>query len=825
MVSSWLAHQTFLATFPDAVPYRDRSSTERARAGQRRAAVLVTVPRPGNDRPARTRTISRSPTAGRRPHRRPQPRSPGSSSTSEQQNQGVGPCSTVPGQGRPAPPRRSARPQRSCWPQARAPGCAPRSRRSCTRSPGAACSATRCTPSPRSSPSTSSWSSGTGRPGRRRRRRRSAEELARPVLAAVQEKRLGTGHAVRCALDVAAGRAHGPRPRHLRRRAAARARHARARCCADHAGSGAALTLLTSELDDPTGYGRVLRETDGTVTRIVEEADATREQRAVQRGQLRRVRVRRRASSSRRSAGCAPPTARASSTSPTSSRSRTTTAPTCAASAAPTAGRCAGSTTASSSPPLRAELNRRLLEHWMLAGVTVVDPATTWVDVQVRLEPDVVLQPGTQLHGATSVAGGAEVGPDTTLTDCEIGAGAARRPHARHRRGDRARARPSGRSPTCGPGARLGERGKIGTFVEVKNADIGAGTKVPHLTYVGDATIGELQQHRRVLGVRQLRRRAQAAHGRRLARADRLGQHVRRPGARRRRRLHRGRHRACARTCRRGRSPCRPGHSAPSRGGSRRSGPAPRPRRPPPSAVDPAQRRSMEAQHGERDVGDPEEEPDALLGAGAPRAGRAGGQAPGRDDHAAVGVLVRQRRDLRPVRGVGARLRRVRAAVALGADQRPDHGTADHGRRAEARLGEADHRGHAVLGLRAPGQEAPRPRADLGPADRRHVPGRGRRPDHDRRPAHRADPGLLRRPGGPPVRAAGARRARQAHLRRPRARRRLPRLRPRAAGRALGRDARRHPAGVHPQDPRPATSPTRPSPTASSARSTGGSAW
>jgi bifunctional UDP-N-acetylglucosamine pyrophosphorylase/glucosamine-1-phosphate N-acetyltransferase len=136
------------------------------------------------------------------------------------------------------------------------------------------------------------------------------------------------------------------------------------------------------------------------------------------------------------------------------------------------------------------ELNRRVLERWMRAGVTVVDPASTWIDVQVTLAPDVVLQPGTQLLGHTAVEGGAEIGPDTTLAGCEIGAGASV-------------VRTHGRDSVIGPGAsvgpfaylrpgsRLGERGKIGTFVEVKNSDIGAGSKVPHLSYVGDATIGE----------------------------------------------------------------------------------------------------------------------------------------------------------------------------------------------------------------------------------------------------------------------------------------------------------------------------------------------
>jgi bifunctional UDP-N-acetylglucosamine pyrophosphorylase/glucosamine-1-phosphate N-acetyltransferase len=138
---------------------------------------------------------------------------------------------------------------------------------------------------------------------------------------------------------------------------------------------------------------------------------------------------------------------------------------------------------------LRAELNRRVLDGWMRAGVTIVDPATTWVDVDVELAQDVTLLPGTQLHGATSVATGATIGPDTTLTDVEIHEGATVvRTH-----GSLA---VIGAGATVGPfaylrpGTVLGERGKIGTFVETKNAEIGAGSKVPHLSYVGDATIG-----------------------------------------------------------------------------------------------------------------------------------------------------------------------------------------------------------------------------------------------------------------------------------------------------------------------------------------------
>jgi bifunctional UDP-N-acetylglucosamine pyrophosphorylase / glucosamine-1-phosphate N-acetyltransferase len=337
-------------------------------------------------------------------------------------------------------------------------------------------------------------------------------ELARPILAAEQEKRLGTGDAVRCGLEALPADVTGPvlvtygdvpmlEPATL------------AGLAREHAESGAVITLLTTDLDDPSGYGRVLRESDGTVTRIVEDADATPEQLAVREvnsgvyafdarflaaaiGRLRAannqgelyltdlVKIAHDDGGDVRGVRCAD------------------------------GWQVRGVNDRVQLAATRAELNRRLLERWMLTGVTVVDPATTWLDVQARLEPDVVLHPGTQLHGATSVAGGAEVGPDTTLTDCEIGAGAVV-------------VRTHGTSAVIGPGAsvgpfaylrpgaQLGERGKIGTFVEVKNADIGAGTKVPHLTYVGDATIGEhsnigassvfvnydgVQKHRTVVG-------------------------------------------------------------------------------------------------------------------------------------------------------------------------------------------------------------------------------------------------------------------------------------------------------------------------------------
>ena len=139
---------------------------------------------------------------------------------------------------------------------------------------------------------------------------------------------------------------------------------------------------------------------------------------------------------------------------------------------------------------LGAELNRRIVEGWMRQGVTVVDPATTWIDVDVSLGRDVTIHPQTQLHGATTIGDDVTIGPDTTLAHVEIGDGATVvRTHGSHAF--------IGAGATVGPfaylrpGTELGAKGKIGTFVETKNASIGAGSKVPHLSYVGDATIGE----------------------------------------------------------------------------------------------------------------------------------------------------------------------------------------------------------------------------------------------------------------------------------------------------------------------------------------------
>lgn len=311
-----------------------------------------------------------------------------------------------------------------------------------------------------------------------------ADRLGRPVTTAVQDKQLGTGHAVRCGLDALDGPPEGPvlvSYGDVPLLEAATLDD----LLAEHAQAGADVTLLTSDAADPTGYGRVVRDGDGVVTAIVEQADATPEQQAITEinsgiyvfdGLFLTAALDRLDTANSQGEFYL--------TDLVGMAGRT------AALRCPDPWQVQGVNDRVQLAAVGAELNRRVARRWMLAGVTVVDPATTWIDVDVTLAPDVVLRPGTQLHGATSVATGAQIGPDTTLTDCTVAedASVVRTHGASAEIGPRAQVGPYS---YLRPGTRLGADGKIGGFVEVKNADIGAGSKVPHLTYVGDATIGE----------------------------------------------------------------------------------------------------------------------------------------------------------------------------------------------------------------------------------------------------------------------------------------------------------------------------------------------
>ena len=137
-----------------------------------------------------------------------------------------------------------------------------------------------------------------------------------------------------------------------------------------------------------------------------------------------------------------------------------------------------------------AMLRDRINDEWMHAGVTIIDPTTTWIDSTVELSPDVTLHPGTALLGSTKIASGAVIGPRTTLTDCVVKEGAQVLESI-------ALQTVIGEGASVGPftylraGTQLGDATKAGAFVEMKNAVVGTGSKVPHLSYVGDATIGE----------------------------------------------------------------------------------------------------------------------------------------------------------------------------------------------------------------------------------------------------------------------------------------------------------------------------------------------
>lgn len=257
---------------------------------------------------------------------------------------------------------------------------------------------------------------------------------------------------------------------------------------AEHHRGGHAVTVLTTTLQDPSGYGRILRDPSGAVIGIVEDRDATAAQRAIHEtnsgvfafdaGALRDGLGRLRPANSQGELYLTDVLGLA----------RASGLPV-GAHPCPDPWLVAGVNDRVQLAAVGAECNRRLLEHWMRAGVTVIDPASVWLDVDVALAPDVVLHPGVQLRAGTVVGPGTAIGPDSTLSGCTVGAGATVvRTHALGAVvADGAQVGPFA---YLRPGSRIGEAAKVGTFVETKNARLGPGAKVPHLSYVGDATIG-----------------------------------------------------------------------------------------------------------------------------------------------------------------------------------------------------------------------------------------------------------------------------------------------------------------------------------------------
>lgn len=306
--------------------------------------------------------------------------------------------------------------------------------------------------------------------------------LAIPVF---QEHRGGTGHAVQLALAgaevkgtvlIVAGDTPLLSSQTLRQLIAA------------HNEGGFAATVLTAELPDPTGYGRIVRADNGDLLKIVEERDADDFEKDIEeinsgvyvfdlsilhrvinqltddnaQGELYLTQV---IEIMRAEGDRVVPIL------------------------TPDAVEILGVNDRVQLAECAAIMRDQINDSFMRAGVSMIDPTTTWIDTTVKIAADVTIHPGTALHGSTVISEGAVIGPRTTLVDCDvfgnatviesycigatIGEGASVGPFTYLR-----------------PGAVLGTKSRTGAFVEMKNSTLGEGSKVPHLSYVGDATIG-----------------------------------------------------------------------------------------------------------------------------------------------------------------------------------------------------------------------------------------------------------------------------------------------------------------------------------------------
>ncbi len=256
-----------------------------------------------------------------------------------------------------------------------------------------------------------------------------------------------------------------------------------------HEQRSGAVTVLSAEVARPHGYGRIVRDAGGNLERIVEEKDASDEEKQIT--EINSGIYAFDATVLRESL------AQVSTDNAQAEKYLTDVIGIARAAGGAVAARTIedfwqveGANDRVQLAQLGKELNKRVIENWMRAGVTVVDPDTTWIDADAVLAADATILPGVQLYGACDIASGAVIGPDTTLTDTEVRAGAqVVRTHGQLAViGENANVGPFA---YLRPGTELGTEGKIGTFVETKNAKIGTGSKVPHLSYVGDATIGE----------------------------------------------------------------------------------------------------------------------------------------------------------------------------------------------------------------------------------------------------------------------------------------------------------------------------------------------
>ena len=291
------------------------------------------------------------------------------------------------------------------------------------------------------------------------------------VTIAVQQTPLGTGDAVRVAREALGD--HGGDVLVLSGDTPLLSPKLLTELVETHRREDAAATILSAVPPDARVYGRIVRDADGSVLRIAEGTDATEEERAI--GEINSsIYVFRADKLWPALEQLQPKNVQGELYLTDTIEILVAAGEKVAAHVAPDHRETEGVNTRVELAQAGATLRDRINEQHMLNGVTIVDPATTWIEPTVELEPDVVVQPFTYLRGATRVAAGAEIGANTVAIDAHVGRAAIIGPFCYLR-----------------PGTVLGESSKAGTFVEIKNSKIGDRTKVPHLSYIGDAEIGD----------------------------------------------------------------------------------------------------------------------------------------------------------------------------------------------------------------------------------------------------------------------------------------------------------------------------------------------
>jgi len=318
------------------------------------------------------------------------------------------------------------------------------------------------------------------------------EEIAPWCITVTQAEQRGTGHAVRIALEQlteqSIGWHEGP-VMVLTGDTPLLQTTTLAGLLGEHASHAAAASVLTAELADPHGYGRIVRGADGSVTAIVEHADASAEQHAIREINAGMY-VFNPESLQQALGSLTTNNAQGEEYLPDVIAVIRESGGVVAAYVAPETDDVLGVNDRAQLAQASAVMRDRINLTWMQSGVSMLDPQTVWLDVDVELARDVVLLPQTILRGPTNIAEGARIGPGTTLVSCEVGAQA----EVIHTwaelavMGSHARIGPYS---YLRPGTVLADNTKVGAFVEVKNTTVGEGSKIPHLSYVGDATIGE----------------------------------------------------------------------------------------------------------------------------------------------------------------------------------------------------------------------------------------------------------------------------------------------------------------------------------------------